>query len=116
MSNKDTFKIVPLDRLIEKFEMEPELSYKHTKYHFNIYAAKKKKDTDGNIVTLKKREVYSFPRNRCRTRWEQFDWIHQVLGKVWMTDTFKFVKSFHEAIEDWFDIKITDKDKEKDDE
>ena len=79
----------------------PELSYKYDDKYFTIY------ETENG----KTRELYWFERERCKTQWEQFDWIHQVLTKSWMTDTFNFVKAFYEAVDDWFDIKITHKEK-----
>ena len=77
-------------------------SYKHDKKYFTIIEQVGKKPP---------RELYWFEKDRCQTQWEQFDWIHQVLTKTWMTDTFNFVKAFHEAVDDWFDIKITHKEK-----
>ena len=94
-----TLKVTSLKDLLDT--PRAEFSYKYDDKYFTICETKNGKT----------RELYWFEKDSCNTQWEQFDWIHQVLTKTWMTDTFNFVKAFHEAVDDWFDIKITHKEK-----
>ena len=77
-------------------------SYKHDKKYFTIIEQVGKKPP---------RELYWFEKDRCQTIEQQYDWIHQVLTKAWMTDEWNFIQSFSKAINDWFDIKIDNRRK-----
>ena len=56
------------------------------------------------------RELYWFEKDRCRTLNQQYDWIHQVLTKSWMTDGWNFIQHFEKAINSWFNITINNKE------
>ena len=96
---KKTLKVTSLNDLLD--EPRVQFSYKYDDKYFTIIEKWEGKP---------ERELYWFKKDRCKTQWEQFDWIHQVLTKSWMTDTFNFVKAFHAAVNDWYNINITDKE------
>jgi hypothetical protein len=95
------FKMITM-RDILKHERNDKISFGYSSSHFSIYRHPKK--------TSKKIEIYHFPKHRCISVRQQFDWINQVLGKTWMAGNgYHFCQAFSEAIEDWFDVKIDDK-------